>query len=480
VDVIRRRSHHDLEQARAQAHIIDGLLLALARIEEVIAVIRASKDRERAGAALQAEFELSAEQAKAILDMRLARLTSLETAELKQQLRELKKHIKELEAILRSEKRQLEVLLEELDAIVAKHGDDRRTTIVEGAEEYEVEDLVAEEQVVISLSHQAYLKRVPVAQYRRRASRGLAVAGMDRHEEDFLEHVFVASTTDTLLFFTDRGQAHAVSVVDVPEAGPSSRGRALAQVLTLAKGTRVAALVPVSTFSEDRSLLFLTAHGTVKRTGLDQYASIRAGGIAAVRVADDDRLLDVQISEEGSDVVLVTRDGRAIRFPVADVPVMGRVAQGVRGVQLRKGDAVIGMVVVRRDATLCTVTELGYAKRTPLSEYPVQKRGGIGTITLDVTTKTGPLVAAKELLPGDELMVITAAGKAIRIGAADVPEQGRATQGKRLLRLGEGDRVVEVARVASEGAGERSENGDTDGARRGEARRGRDQLELID
>jgi DNA gyrase subunit A len=473
LQVIQRRSRHELERARAQAHIVEGLLTALARIEEVIDVIRRSKDQDAAAAALREEFDLSEEQAKAILAMRLGRLTALETAELKAELKELKKRIRELDALLKSRPRQLDLLLEELDAIVEKYGDDRRTTIVPDASEMEVEDLVAEEQVIVTLTHENYIKRVPLALYQRRVARGQAGAG---DEEDFLEHVFVASTTDTLVFFTDQGQAHAIGVSDVPEAGPSSRGRALAQVLTLEKGAGVAALVPVADFSADRSLLFLTAHGTVKRTSLDQYANIRAGGIAAVRVLDDDSLIDVQVSEGASDVVLVTRQGRAIRFPETDVPLMGRVAQGVRGVQLRDDDAVVGMVIVRRDATLCTVTEQAYAKRTPLSDYPVQKRGGLGTMTLDVTSKTGPLVAAKELLQGDQLMVITAAARATRIRAEEIPEQGRATQGKRVLKLDPGDRVVEVSRVA----GERDSGGSDDGrGNRPAADDTRDQLELI-
>jgi DNA gyrase subunit A len=273
---------------------------------------------------------------------------------------------------------------------------------------------------------------------------------MDRYEEDFLEHVFIASTSDTLVFFTDQGQAHALSVRDVPEGGPSSRGRALAQVLTLERGARVAALASVAEFDERRAFVFLTASGVVKRTTLDQFANIRAGGIAAIKVQPGDALLDVQLSEGGSDIVLVTKQGRAIRFPDNDVPLMGRTAQGVKGIQLREGDAVVGMVVVRREATLCTVTSQGYGKRTPLADYPVQRRGGMGTITLDVSDRTGSLIAAKELLPGDELMVIGAGGQATRVGAEDIPEQGRATQGKRIVRLETGDRVVEVARVASE------------------------------
>jgi len=307
---------------------------------------------------------------------------------------------------------------------------------------------------------------------------------MDRHDDDFLEHVFVAGTQDTLVFFTQSGQAHALAVADVPEAGPSSRGRSLAQLMTIPRGDRVAALIPVEEFTEDRLLLFLTSGGIVKRTTLDQYSNIRSGGIAAIKVQEGDRLLDVQVSEGTNDIVLVTEQGRAIRFAEGDVPSMGRVSQGVKGIQLRKDDGVVGMAVIRREATLCTVTESGYAKRTPMSEYPAQKRGGLGTITLDVSAKTGPLVAAKELLDEDELMVITASGAALRVSGSAVPVQGRATQGKRVLAVGAGDRVVEVSRVAREGgeANQRQNSGQDDGA--GEevpaaTSNGKDQLDLI-
>jgi DNA gyrase subunit A len=456
LEVIRRRASHDLAEAKREAHILEGLLTAVENIDEVITIIRQSKDHDAAAKALIGRFSLSDDQARAILAMRLGKLTDLETDKLGKDLKAVRRTIRELEALLRNDKQQRELLLSEVDAIVEAHGDDRRTTIIDDTDEFEVEDLEAEEQVVISLSHASYIKRVPIALYRRRVTRGKVLSGMDRFEDDFLEHVFVASTTETLVFFTDRGQAHAIGVSDVPESGPSSRGRALAQVLTMEKGSRVAALVPVSEFTEDRSLLFLTATGTVKRTTLDQFSNIRAGGIAAIRLQDSDTLIDVQVVEPGADVVLVTSGGRAIRFRENDIAPTGRVTQGVRGIQLRGTDAVVGMVVVRRDATLCTVTGKGFAKRTPLGDYPVQKRGGLGTITLDVTAKTGPLIGGKELLDGDELMIIAASGKATRLPAAQVPSQGRATQGKRVIDLDSGDTIVEVARVA------RDRNGDDD------------------
>jgi DNA gyrase subunit A len=404
--------------------------------------------------------------------MRLAKLTGLETKELQDRLKELLRQIKELEKLLGSDKLQRKLLLDELDDAVKRFGDARRTEIIDADTiESAVEDVVAQEQVVITLSHQGYIKRVPMSLYRRRVSGGKAERGLEKHSEDFLERVFVASTTDTLVFFTDRGQAHALPVSDIPEASRTSRGRALAQLFSIERGARVSALVAVDEFGEDRNLMFLTSGGTIKRSSLDQFANVRSSGIAAIKLADNDRLLDVQLSDGMNDVVLITAQGKAIRFAEADVPTMGRTAQGVRGIQLRKGDAVIGMVVVRRDATLCTVTALGYAKRTRVNEYPVQHRGGVGTLTLDVSDKTGPLVGGKEVLPGDELMIITASGAATRVAADDIPVQGRATQGKRMLPVGAGDRVVEVARVASDS--------DSDEQPASGGKRKKDQLELM-
>jgi DNA gyrase subunit A len=476
LEVIRRRSEFELARARSQEHIVLGLLKALDQIDAVIRIIRRSKTREEAAATLQKRIDLTAEQANAVLDMRLARLTSLETQELRTELAQLKKKIAELEKILGSEKRQLNVMLDELDEIVKEHGDVRRTVIKEAETEFAVEELSADEDVVITLSHAGYIKRVPMALWQRRLSTGRAALAAERSTEDFLEHVFVASTADTLVFFTDAGQAHALAVRDVPEGGRTSRGRSLAQVVTIERGRRVAALVPVSEFS-DRVLMFLTRNGTVKRTALDQFANVRSGGINAIKILEGDSLLDVQLSDGSSDVVLVTRDGHALRFPESQVPVVGRVAQGVKGIQLRAQDNVVGMVIVRREATLCTVTENGYAKRTPIAEYPVRNRGGLGTITLDVSERSGSLVAAKELLPGDELMVISASGAATRVAADEIPVQGRATQGKSVLAMEGGDRVVEVSRVArergvSESADEESDPDDSPDD-------GEEQLELM-
>ncbi|HSM35472.1 MAG TPA: DNA gyrase subunit A, partial [Longimicrobiales bacterium] len=460
LDVIRRRATHDLDAARHEAHVVEGLLIAVENIDEVIAIIRSSEDRAGASTALRDRFELTEIQAEAILDMRLARLTGLETDKLHERLRDLKRTIRELEAILGSEARQLEVMLQELEDVVARFGDARRTEILSEDDEPTVEEALADEEVVVTLSNQGYAKRIPLYLYRRRVGSGKALAGMDRFDDDFLERVFIAGTTDTLLLFTRSGHAYAMPVHELPEGGRQSRGRSIAQVAGLDPGERVAGLLAVKDFDEDRVLGFLTRGGTVKRTTLDQFANIRAGGINAVNVKDGDELLDVVLSDGTHDMVLVTSGGRAIRFPESDVPLMGRAAQGVRGIQLRGEDTVVGAVDVRRRATLCTVTELGHAKRTPIDEYPVQKRGGLGTITLQVTDRTGALVAAQEMLEGDELMIVCRSGKAVRLGASDIPIQGRNTMGKALLGLARDDAVSEVARVA----GGRDEEGGGDEA----------------
>src|SRR5688500_13815446 len=284
VVVIRRRSQYELDHAKAEAHIVEGLLIALDNIDAVVKLIRKAMNREDARDKLQAKFKLSEKQADAILDMRLAKLTSLETKELQERLRELQKEIKELEKILGSEKIQLKILLKELDEAVGKFGDARRTQILESDTSFAVEDIVAQEQVVITLSHQGYIKRVPMNLYRRRVGAGKGAAGLEKHADDFLEHVFVASTTDTLVFFTDRGQAHALPVSDIPEAGRTSRGRALAQLFAVERGARIAALVAIGEFSESRNLMFLTSGGTIKRTSLDQFANVRTSGIAAIKL----------------------------------------------------------------------------------------------------------------------------------------------------------------------------------------------------
>jgi DNA gyrase subunit A len=450
IEVIQRRAAYDLEQAKAEAHVTEGLITALDNIDEVIQIIRDSKSKDAASDRLQQRFKLSTIQADAILNMRLHRLTELETKELKDRLRQLKKIIADLYDLLDSEARQFEVLLTETAEVVEKYGDGRRTTIVQGDTELKLEDMVAEEDVVVTVSHEGYIQRMPVSLYRRRVTSGKALAGMEKYEDDFLEHVFIASTHDVVLVITTAGQAYEVPVLDMPEGGRASRGRALSQLLGYEPEAGVAALIPLTEYVDTADLVFLTRSGLVKRTRLSEFSNIRAGGIIAIGLRDGDELLDVQLSTGAHDVVLATAGGRAIRFPETEIPQVGRSAQGVIGVRMKAGDGVVGMVVVRRDATLACVTSAGFAKRTPIGEYRVQGRGGQGTVALSVSDRTGPLVAAKEVLEGDELMVVTRGGVATRLRASEIPIQGRATQGKAMIRVPTGDRVVEVSRVASD------------------------------
>lgn len=466
LEVIRRRSRHELERARAERHITEGLLRALGVLDEVVALIRGSRDRAQAAERLRKRLELTDAQANAILDMRLARLTVLERWQLKDRLRELKREITRLEGILASEKQQLQVVLSELDGLVARFGDARRTVIVEAEDALALEGGVAAEDVVVTLSHGGYVKRIPMHVYRRRVAGDRPLAARERDRDDYVERAFVARTTDVLLAFGVGGRAYLVPVLDVPEGGRASRGQSLHGLLGVARRERMVAMVPVSDFGPERYAVFLTAQGTVKRTALAEFSNLRAGGVIAIRLRPGDRLLDAQVTDGTGDLVVLTRRGRAIRFPEGDVPVMGRVAQGVRGIRLEGGDGVVGFLSVRRDATILTVTDRGFGKRTAVAGYPVQRRGGLGTLTAD--RSAGEVVAGLEVRPGDELMILAASGAARRVLACDVPVQGRTARGARLVELGEGDRVVEVTRVAEAGrGGEAGGGGSTVGADHG-------------
>ncbi len=458
VEVVVRRSRWEIERARDEVHVLEGLLIALKHIDEVVRLIRGSKTRETAGAKLQKQFRLTERQADAILNMRLVRLTALETRELRERLATLQERIRELDEILGSPARQIAVIRAEVEQLAATYGDARRTRILEGDAALALEDLIAAEEVIVTVSREAFIKQIPMSLYRRRVSSGKPLAGMERYENDYLEHAFVASTHDTLMFFSDDGQVYWLPVLDIPEAGRSSRGRSLHQVLGLPRAAHVAALLAVPRDTEDGMLVFATAGATVKRTPLAEFSHPRAGGVNAINLRKGDRLLDVQLADGDSELVLATSRGRVIRFHETEVPEMGRVAQGVKGINLGKNDALAGMLVVRRDATLCTVTERGFVKRIPLSEFAPQKRGGLGTAAAGLVARCGPLVSARELLSGDELMVTTAAGQAIRLPGDEVPVQERGELDLPLIVLERGDRIVEVTRVASR----RSDEADPD------------------
>ncbi len=450
LDVIRRRTRHELEEARKEAHIAEGLLVALDNIDEVILLIRQARERESAAAALRQRFDLSEIQAGAILDMRLVRLTTLEQSELTKRVAELRERIAELEQLLAEERLQRELLLRELDELVERFGDARRTTILDTQRnDYAIPDLVAQEEWVVVTTHEGFIKRIPVALYRRRMQSGKPLAGMERYDQDHVERLFIADTHDTLIVLAQDGKAHALPVLEIPETGRSSRGRAIAQLLDLEDDVPAALLSAPADFPSDRFLLFATAAGTVKKTSLDQFSNLRAGGITAIKVRDDDRIVDVRLTDGTSDVVLVTAQGRAIRFPEEEVPAMGRAAQGVKGIGLRRGDRVVALLTARRDGQLCTVTQRGYVQRSPVEEFSLQRRGGLGSVAMKITAATGPVVTARELFPGEDLVVVTEGGEPRVVGAETM-----AGKGKKPTRVAEPEEgPVVAATIAAPAAG---------------------------
>jgi DNA gyrase subunit A len=457
LDVIRRRSRFDLEQAEAERHIVEGLLAALEHIDEVIKIIKGAKDRADASEKLQKKFGLSEIQADAILNMRLARLTALERNQLKARLEELLALIKELKAILKSEERQLQVMLDELAHVVKKYGDARRTVILD-EEESEIESpalerQLADEDTVVTLSHAGFVKRIPIHIYRRRVDSGKGLADLEKYDDDYLERVFVARTNGWILTFTESGHCHFLPVRDVPESARASRGQSIYALLDGAdRKDRIVATIPVDDLgAQDRYLVFVSRDGVIKRTPLAEFSNPRAGGVKAAGVKKGDRILDVAISDGAAEVMLFSREGRSIRFAEEEVSVVGRTAQGVKGMGLRDEDEVVGMILVRRDAAVLTVSEDGMGKRTPVDEFPLQGRGGLGTLAVPSGTKISPIVCALEVLDSDDLVIVTASGKVTRASAGTVPVQGRRTQGRRLAQIAKGDRVVEVTRSGGEG-----------------------------
>ena len=468
LEVVQRRSRYELEKAAAERHIIEGLLAALEHIEEVIKIIRGSANRAQASDNLQDRFGLSETQADAILDMRLAKLTALQQKQLQNRIAELEVAIMELKALLGSEELQLQVMLDELAEVVKKFGDARRTVILDDDEEElqstSVEQQLADEDVVVTLSHEGFVKRIPMHLYRRRVGSGKALAGMERYEEDYLEHIFVARTQGWILTFTANGHCHFLPVTDVPESARASRGQSVYSLLQGAdRKDRIVSMIPVDDLSvDDRYLVFLSRQGVVKRTPVSEFASARPGGVKAAGVKAGDAILDVSLSDGTAEVMLLSRGGRAIRFPEDEISVVGRSAQGVKGMTL-KDDEVVGMLMIRRDSTVLTVSEDGLGKRTPVSDFPLQKRGGLGTLAVSGGADVSPIVCALEVLEADEVMIVTAAGRVTRAAADSVPIQGRRTQGRRMALVTPGDRVVEVTRAQGRGGAPAREAVPTDG-----------------
>jgi DNA gyrase subunit A len=452
-NVITRRTQFDLDAAQAREHILDGLKIAVDNIDEVIKIIRGSDDTAQADARLRKRFGFSEKQSDAILNMRLAKLTGLEIEKLEAELKELRATIKELKGILASKPKRMAILKEEMDDIAGTFGDDRRTEIVADQGEFTVEDLIAEEDMVITISHSGYIKRIPITTYKRQRRGGRGLTGADLKADDWVEHLFIASTHDYLMFFSNKGQVYWLKVHEIPQAGRAARGKPVINCIAIRPDEQIAALVPVREFTDDKCLIFATRQGTVKKTVLSAYGNVRATGICGINIEKGDELIDVQVCDQNSDIILATKDGMSIRFHQGDVRDMGRATTGVKGIELEKGDEVIGMVVVRRDASILVVSEKGYGKRSELADYRVQKRGGKGIITLKKTEKTGPIVALMEVIPDDELMMITRQGVIIRLPVDGIRVIGRNTQGVRVMNLDSGDAVVDVARVVKEDEG---------------------------
>ncbi len=460
--VIVRRTDFELKRAQDREHILEGLKIAVDNIDEVVKIIRKSKDTPTADASLRKRFKLSEKQSAEILNMRLARLTALEITKLEDELKEVRKFIKECKEILASKPRRMKILKEELTEVAAGFGDQRRTEIVADQGEFSIEDLIAEEDMVITVSHAGYIKRLPVSAYRRQRRGGKGVISAHTKEDDWVEHLFIASTHDYVMFFTQQGQCYWLKVHEIPQAARAARGKPIISCVAMKPDERLAALVPVREFSEDQYLLFATKNGVVKKTRLSEFGNPRSVGIRAINIEKGDELIDVQVTDGRNDIVLATRQGMSIRFHEKDVRDMGRTATGVKGIELDKKDHVIDMVVVRRKSTLLTVTEKGMGKRSELDEYRVQHRGGRGIITLKRSDKTGDIVALKEVLPDDELMMITKKGIMIRVPVEGIRISGRNTQGVKVMNLTPGDLVVDVARVVKEDEAENGEGGDAD------------------
>jgi DNA gyrase subunit A len=449
-EIVVRRTQFDLDAAQAREHILEGLKIAVDNIDEVVEVIKKSKDVPDADARLRKRFGLSEKQSDAILNLRLAKLTGLEIEKLEAELKEVRATIQELKGILASKPKRMTILKEEMDEVSERFGDERRTEIVADQGEFTVEDLIAQEDMVVTISHSGYIKRIPVSQFRRQRRGGRGLNGADLKADDWVEHLFIAGTHDYLMFFANTGQAYWLKVHEIPQASRAARGKPIVHCIGMKADEAIAALVRVKEFAESESLIFATRQGTVKKTLLSEYANVRANGIRAINIDEGDELIDVQVCDPNSDIILATTQGMSIRFHQGDVRDMGRATTGVKGIELDQTDAVIGMMVVRRDSTILVVSEHGYGKRSELSDYRVQKRGGKGIITFKVTDKTGPLVALKEVLPDDELMMITKHGVIIRVPVDGIRVIGRNTQGVRVMNLESGDAVQDVARVVKE------------------------------
>jgi DNA gyrase subunit A len=455
-EVVRRRIEFELRKAEARAHILEGLRIALDHLDRVISLIRGSKNPPEARIGLVTQFGLSEIQAQAILDMQLQRLTGLERQKILDELAELTRVIERLRAILADQQLLLQIIADELKAVQAKFGDDRRTQILEEEGELSIEDLIADEDVAVTVTNTGYIKRTPISTYRSQRRGGKGRIGMRTREEDVVNHLFVASTHSYLMVFSDRGRAYWLKVHEIPDVGADGRGKSIANLVEMEAGEKVADMLAVREFDGQHFIVMGTRKGTVKKTELSAFSNPRAGGIIAIGIEEGDAVMGVKLSDGSSEIFIGTRAGMAIRFVEDDVRPMGRTAYGVRGIQLREGDEVVSMEVVKPGGTLLTITEQGYAKRTALDEYRPQGRGGLGLKNLEVTSRNGSVVGIAQVEEDGQLLVITEQGKILRTNVSGIRTIGRATQGVRVMDLEGEDRIVSIALVEAE------ENGNGD------------------
>jgi len=449
-DVVVRRTKYELDKAEKRAHILEGLKIALDNIDAIIALIKQSRNPETAKQNLMKKFKLSEIQAQAILDLRLQRLTGLERKKIEDEYLATIKLINQLKAILESKAMRMNIIKDELLELKEKYGDDRRTEIIQSVEEFCIEDMIAEEDMVITISHFGFIKRFPVSGYRRQGRGGTGSSGASTRVEDFIEHMFIASTHHYMLIFTNKGKCYWLKVHEIPLAGKGSKGRAIVNLLQIQKDEQIAAFVNVKEFDNEHSIIMATKKGFVKKTVLSAYGNPRRGGINAINIREGDDLITAKLTDGNQEIVLGTLNGKAIRFYESDVRDMGRQATGVTGISLGKDDRVVGMVTVRADSTLLVVTENGYGKRSLISQYRITRRGGKGIVTVKTTDKVGKMITIKEVRDDDDVMIITTNGKVIRQAIKQIRNMGRATQGVRLIRLGKNDQIGDVARIVKE------------------------------
>ena len=450
-EIVVRRTTFELKEAEARAHILEGLKVALDNIDEVISIIRGSKNPTMAKEGLMNNFNLSEVQSQAILDMRLQKLTGLEADKVVTEYKELLKLISHLKGILENRDQRMDIIKKELVEIKEQYGDERKTEIIEVDSNFSMEDMIAEEEVVLTITHQGYIKRTALNTYRTQRRGGRGVQGAMSKEEDFVEHLFIANTHNYMLFFTDLGKCYWLKVYDIPQGGRATRGRAIVNLIGCAPGEKVEAFVSVKEFDDNHYIVMATKKGTIKKTVLSAYGNPRKGGIYAIEIREDDKLIEARITNGENDILLGTFEGKSIRFSENDIRASGRKTMGVRGIRLSsQEDYVIGMLVVKREGTILVATQKGYGKRTDIIQYRTQTRGGKGVLTMRCTEKTGKMVSIMEVVDSDDLIVITDSGVLMRQPIAAIRTIGRVTQGVKLVKLDQGTIISSITRVISE------------------------------